>query len=132
MGISAYANVVTVAGDTIRAADASVGDILREALSGKGLRILDIWQGPAVGMFHLDTLDGPSIDLTEDHRLYTDRGYQWAGEIKVGSLLRTPMGWSECCAAERLAGDFMVYDIKLEKVGLDDSWLIANGLMVGA
>lgn len=132
MGISAYANIVTAAGDTIRAGDASEGDSLREALSGKALRILNIWQGPAVGMFHIETLDGVSIDLTEDHRLCTDRGVQWATEIRVGARLRTATGWTECSAAHPLSGDFMVYDIKLEKTSGEDPWLVANGLVVGA
>jgi hypothetical protein len=132
MGISAYANLAAADGGTIRAGDVKVGDILREALTGKALRVLNVWQGPAVGMFHLDTLDGASLDLTEDHPLDTDRGCLWACEVTVGVRLRTPAGWTECCLAERLAGDFMVYDIKLEKHGLEDSWLIANGLAAGA
>ncbi|MCD8351447.1 MAG: hypothetical protein LUC93_12640 [Planctomycetaceae bacterium] len=132
MGISAYANVLIAADDSVRAADVSEGDRVIEGLSGKARLVLNVWQGPAVGMFHIETLDGPGIDCTEDHRIYTDRGPMWANEVRVGAKLRTATGWTECSAAGRLAGDYMVYDIKLEPINFDEPWLIANGLVVGA
>lgn len=131
MGISAYAIAVADDGIEVRIADINVGDSLREAVSGKQAQVLNVWQGPAVGMFHIEALNGSSVDLTEDHRLLTERGPVWANEIKPKMKLRCGEGWIECVAASPLHGDFMVYDVKLQKVAGEDAWLLVNGLVVG-
>lgn len=38
-------------------------------------------------LLHINTSDGPSIAVTDNHRLLTDRGYIEAGQLKIGDKL---------------------------------------------
>jgi hypothetical protein len=132
MGISAYAVTRMADGTDKRVEDLSVGDIVRNAMSGGGVAVSKHWQGPAVGMFRIAADNDIMLDLTADQKVLTAQGMLPAGEIKPGMVLQRIDGQNTCNEASPLMGDFMVYDIALERDNASGTLtLSANGFIVG-
>ncbi len=130
MGISAYAMAVLADGTEKRIEDLTIGDVVRNPLSGKDGTIRKYWQGPAVGMFRITAGNGKMLDLTADQKVMTAQGMIPAGDVKIGTILQCADGQILCTEASALPGDFMVYDIALTQ---DDmiSALSVNSFIVG-
>jgi hypothetical protein len=127
MGISAYSNVRAIDGGERRADAILAGDELFDPLAETMVTVRKIWEGPAVGMMRITADNGTVLDLTEDQTVLTDVGRMAAGKLAAGIALQTPDGWTYCSDAHPLMGDYMVYDISLDK----GDCILVNGVMIG-
>lgn len=130
MGLSAYALVLMADGTEKRAENMEAGDMVADPVAGGGRRVKKIWQGPGVGMFRITAANGAALDLTEDHPVLCGGSPTPAGNVAVGATLGSRDGAVSCSGAERLMGDFMVYDIVMEDGGAQ-ALLLASGMIVG-
>ena len=130
MGLSAYALVLMADGTEKRAENMEAGDMVADPVTGGSRRVRKIWQGPGVGMFRITAANGATLDLTEDHPVLCGGSASPVGNVAVGAPLGSRDGAVACTGAERLMGDFMVYDIVMEDGG-DQALLLANGIVAG-
>ena len=132
MGFSAYALVRMADGSEKRAENIEKGDRVADPLTGGSFTVKNVWQGPGVGMFRVTGANGTDLDLTEDQVLVTGGGPVRANQITPGAILRLEQGTTSCSGAERLMGDFMVYDIVPAADTGGPAHLAANGLIAAA
>ena len=108
------------------------GDVVREAMTGAAVRVVDVHANPAVGMTRIGAENGAILDLTGDHLILTAGGMIRAGEAMPGTLLAIPGGTSPCIEATSLMGDYKVYDAVLGPEAGGQPCIVANGLVVAA
>lgn len=122
MSLHENTQIMMVDGSKKKISDVCIGDIVKTY--DAHVKIINIFRGWEESLVEIKTIDGISIQLTEDHMIMVDDGWKEASELKVGDILQKD---DKIVSIGDVPG-CEVYDIEADS---DGTGIYANDIVVG-